>query len=136
MANKKLTINFSGFKEMAEELDRIGGDLKKTTEKAINESAEYITPQLQAAIHPHYFTGQTEGSLVNNSPVEWEGSKASRQVGFDIGHGGIASIFLMYGTPRMAPDKKLYNALYGSATRKKISQIQEKIFLDELQRLR
>lgn len=135
MAKKKLTINFTGFKEMAEQLDKIGGDLKKTTEKAINDSADFITPQLKAAIHPRWLTGQTEGSLVENSPVEWEGSKASRKVGFNISSGGIASIFLMYGTPKMAPDKNLYNALYGNSTRRKISEIQKEIFMKELERL-
>ena len=135
MARNKLTINFDGFKEMAERLDKIGGDLKKTTEQALEESAEYMTPNIQAAISPHRLTGQTESSLVKSMPVKWEGNKASRKVGFNISDGGLASIFLMYGTPKMAPDRKLYNSVYGTATRKKIAEIQKKIFIEELQRL-
>ena len=41
----------------------------------------------------------------------------------------------MYGTPRMKPDKQLYNLFYGSKIKKEVFKIQEDIFNDELQKL-
>ena len=60
--------------------------------------------------------------------VEWSGTKAFVDVGFDIQNGGLASIFLMYGTPRMKKDTKLYNDIYGKKTRDEIRALQEEIF--------
>lgn len=128
MGRNKLTINFDGFAEMYEKLDRLNADTKKITEEALKESFNYVTPKVEAAIAPHKLTGATQGSLKKNAEVEWSGSRASAEVGFDIKNGGLPSVFLMYGTPKMSPDRKLYNAFYGTATKKKVKEIQEKVF--------
>lgn len=130
----KMKIDFKGFKEYAERLDKLGGDLKKTTEKALNESFEIITPQAKTEIKPHHLSGDTEKSLRTTPVIEWNGDRAYLPVGFDIKSGGLASIFLMYGTPRMTPDKGLYDAFFGNATRKKLRQTQEKIFYDAIEK--
>ena len=130
----KMKIDFKGFKEYAERLDKLGGDLKKTTEKALNESFEIITPQAKTEIKPHKLSGDTEKSLRTTPVIEWNGDRAYLPVGFDIKGGGLASIFLMYGTPRMTPDKGLYDAFFGTATKKKLRQTQEKIFYDAIEK--
>lgn len=135
MARNKLTIDFSGFEEMFEKLDRVGANTKQITEDALQASYEAVTPTIKAAIKPHHFTGQTEKSLAENEKVEWEGKTAYIKVGFNIRKGGLASIFLMYGTPKMSPDRKLYNAIYGSATKKKVKQIQKEVFQEELRKV-
>lgn len=57
-------------------------------------------------------------------------------VGFDITAGGtyngLPSIFLMYGTqlygqPHIKPDRNLYNAVYGAATKKKYRACRKKL---------
>ena len=61
------------------------------------------------------------------------GTEYSANAGFKISDGGLASIFLMYGTkihgqPHVSPDKKLYNAIFGATTKKKIQEIQAQAF--------
>lgn len=132
---RKMRLEFTGFEEMAERLDKLGGDLKKTTEKALTETHAYITPKVEEAFKPHdvKYSHRTMKSLKKDSKVEWIGSVAEIGVGFDIAEGGYPSIFIMYGTPRLKPDKKLYNAIYGN--KKKVKELQEKIFAEEIAKL-
>ena len=83
---------------------------------------------MQSTIAPHRRTGDTEESLKRNADVTWIGTAAEVEVGFDIDNGGLPSVFLMYGTPKMKPDRKLYNAIYGAKTKKEIAELQEKEF--------
>lgn len=143
MAKNKLTVDFKGFKEMFEKLDRLNADTRKITEEALKKSFETVTPGIQAAIKPHKLTGETEGSLTKNANVKWEGQVGSVEVGFDIKNGGLPSIFLMYGTPRHAvgnqygrsgsmrgtpQDMTLYNSIYGTSTKNKVRKVQKEIF--------
>ena len=132
---KKLRLEFAGFEEMAERLDKLGGDLKKTTEKALIETHKLLTPKVEEAFRKHdvKYSHSTMKSLKKDSKVEWNGSTAEIGVGFKISEGGFPSIFIMYGTPRMQPDKKLYNSIYGN--KKKVKELQEGIFAEEIAKL-
>ena len=150
MAKKRFGIDFKGFTEIAADLDRLQGDLKKTTEKALDFIPDMVNPDLHSTMSKHKRTGKTEESITNER-VTWEGTRASIPVGFDISHGGLPSIFLMYGTPRHAPanqygpasgtnrgmqqDKKLYNAIFGNSTNKKIAEKQQEIFEKEIKKV-
>lgn len=135
MAKNRLTLGFEGFEETIKKLDDLNANIKKTTETALKESFEYVTQKVQSTIEPHYLTGQTEKSLRKTPVIEWKGTRVEVKVGFDIKNGGIASIFLMYGTPKMAPDRRIYNAFFGGATKRKIKELQKEIFEKEFQRL-
>ena len=128
----KLKLEFDGLLEYAELLDKVGGDLKKTTEKALKQTAEHINSNLHKDMKKHHLSGETEKSIKDDVKVEWNGSVASVGVGFKISEGGLPSIFLMYGTPRMKKDQKLYNDVYGAKARKEIKQIQEQIFAETI----
>ena len=120
MARNKMTIDFQGFNELYEKLDRLNADTKRIT----------------------------ENSLVTSPNLKWEGNKVSVDIGFDISNGGIASIFLMYGTPRhmvknkygstgktaegVRQDMNLYNSIYGTSTQNKVKKAQQKVFEDAL----
>ena len=52
--------------------------------------------------------------------------------GFDIQNGGLASIFLMYGTPKMAKDSNLFNAILGTRAKNTIKQAEEKALKEVL----
>lgn len=125
---KKFKLEFSGFEELSQKLQELGGDLETVTEQALQSTHNYITPKLHADMRKHKRTGRTEKSIIDNAKVEWIGSVASIDVGFNISNGGLPSIFLMYGTPRHRPDKQLYNDIYGSKTKKEIAEVQEKTF--------
>lgn len=137
MATKnKLTLDFPMFETLKKQLNEAGGNtLTTAVENALTTSASYIDSQLKAAIAPHRRTGTVEQSLdTHPNKVEWSGTNASIQVGFNLDDGGIPSIFLMYGTkvhgqPHVQPDKKLYDAVYGSKNKRQVQKIQEEAFM-------
>lgn len=134
MAKNKLSLDFPAYDHLKKQLEKAGGNaLKTAVDKALTESARYADAQLEKAIAPHRKTGRTEDSLEGESRPQWSGTNASIDVGFDISNGGLPSIFLMYGTkvhgqPHVEPDRKLYNAIYGSKVKNTIKQIQEEAF--------
>lgn len=134
MAKNKIGLQFEGFDELSAKLEKLGGDLKATTEKALQDTHDFITPNLHADMAQHKRTGNTERSIVDNAKVQWAGTVASIDVGFDLTNGGMPSIYLMYGTPKMKPDKKLYNDIYGSKTKKDVAELQQKIFVDAIKK--
>lgn len=131
----KTRIEFEGFEEVVSKLLKLEGDIKSTTEKALKASHSKVTPQIQAAMSRHRRSGDTEKSIVTTPRVSWNGGSASVDVGFDISSGGLPSIFLMYGTPRMKKDSVLYNSIYGKRVRDEVRRIQEDIFWKEIRRL-
>ena len=134
MANKT-RIEFDGFEEVVARLSKLGADVPKVMDKALTETHKYVTKQVEPIIAKHRLTGATEHSLKRTSNVEWAGTLGSVETGFNIRKGGLPSIFLMYGTPRMKRDTKLYNAFFGSKTKNEIMKIQEDIFYEEIRRL-
>ena len=129
MAKKnKLSIDFKAFADRAEILDKLGGNLKGTVDQILTESKALVNDSLHAEMIKHHRSGHTEASIRDDARVEWEGLTARINVGFDIANGGLPSIFLMYGTPRMQKDQRLYNAVYGSTTKKKIKKLQTEMF--------
>lgn len=138
----KLKVEFDGFDQVLSKLNALEGDTRKVTEEALRKTHEIVTSNVEKAMAASnlpaggkYSEGYTLGALRKSANIEWQGSLASVPVGFDIKHGGLASIFLMYGTPRMSPAKGLYNAFYGSKIRNEILSAQEQIFWNEIRRL-
>jgi len=132
-SGKTLGLDYSEVYNLIKELERLDGDVKKTTEEALIKSQKHITKNLHNEMKKHKQTGETEKSIVENPPVIWVGNMyAEIDVGFDISNGGLPSIFLMYGTPRAEKDQKLFNAIYGRKTQKEISEIQADIFFDAI----
>lgn len=122
-------MQFDGMDAIIRQLEQLEVDVRQTVTDALQEAGQLVTEQARAAIQPHYRTGKTEASLRENPTVEWTGTEAAVNVGFDINNGGLPSIFLMYGTkvhgtPRAKKDTKLYNAFYGAETQKKIEKIE------------
>ncbi len=142
MAKKnRIGLAFSGWDDLLSDFEAAGGDVKQAAEKALVQSQKIVAEQTRAAMPPHRRTGQTEESIVEDAEVEWEGLTAGIKVGFSVSDGGLASIFLMYGTARHSPnhpgtaqDKKLYNAVYGSGTRRKVGKAQEDLILEAVER--
>jgi len=133
----KMTMEFAGFREVMKKLEGLNANTKKITEDALTKTHDIVTRAAEAAAaSPNlpaggkYSTGDTIGSLRREATVEWNGTEASVPVGFDIKRGGLASIFLMYGTPRMPKVQGLYDAFYGAQTEGEVLTAQKKIFYD------
>lgn len=149
--SNKTRIEFDGFDEAIARLNKLNGNVKAISEKALKKTHEIITKKAEDAITPHNQTHQTEKTLRKEAEIEWEGTLASVKTGFSISEGGLASIFLMYGTQSHAvsnqyaknigivaehsKDAKLYNAFFGARTRKEVSEAQREIFNNEIRRL-
>lgn len=144
----KIDIRFDGFAAIAEELDRFPGALKKAAMEAMEYSAALVDVKLHKEMQKHerdfnskaYGKHRTESTIMDGEKATADGNIIEQKVGFNISHGGLPSVFLMYGTPRhyqpnmhrmhpgIAADKKLYNAIYGSNTRKQLNKMQRSIF--------
>lgn len=138
MANR-VSFEFPMFDTLRKQLEEIGGNaLDNAVETALIESHKFVTNQLEAAIKPYHRTGKTESTLDRVPEVVKAGTEYYTDVGFDINAGGLPSIFLMYGTqvhgqPHIQPDRNLFNAIYGSATKKRVAEIQEQAFFKTIE---
>lgn len=135
MAKNKMTIQFDGLEVYQKQLEQLGGGqaVKRAFDEALEESQKLIAEKVTATMSPHNNTGKVKRSIITHDPPEWVGDTGAVNVGFDIVGGGLPSIFLMYGTqlygqPHIQPDRNLYNAVYGTAVRKQVREIQEKAF--------
>jgi len=132
----RMSIEFDGFKELAEQIDKAGGQLEKAVDEALEETFDIVQTETQHASSIYaakgggqkgYATGAMYRAIKSGEGVQWKGSVAEVGVGFDFGKkGGYHSIFIMYGTPRMAKDTKVYNAIKGIKTRKRVYEAQQK----------
>lgn len=129
MARAKLT--FSGFDDMLERIQRMGGDIKEPIEKALQASVDIITPELQKNIAKHRRTGATEASL-QEPRVEWKDNVATAHFGFKVKEGGLPAIFLERGTPTQPATPIVKPAV--SKKRKEILKKQEEILTEALRR--
>lgn len=145
MARNKLSLDFPGFTVLQKQLAILGGDaMKEAVDNALRASQDVVAKNVTQAMTPHHRSGRTERGIITNAsnkPPVWTGTVAEIPVGFSITEGGLASIFLMYGTklhgqPHIAPDRNLYNAVYGAATKREIQNIQRKEFEKVLEKVR
>ena len=132
--SRKIGLQFDGWDSLFEKLDKLEGDVETIAENALEAAQAYIAPNLQKDMAKHRRTGQTEASIICGEKTRWSGTTAEIDVGFRIRKGGLASVFLMYGTPRMKKDQKLYNDIYGAKTRKDIASRQKEILNNAIQK--
>lgn len=149
----KMTIAFDGLERLCKQLEDMSSTntLRKVADEAMQKCFEQTQDALKSAMgkSPHNFdrTGETKAALKTDKKVEWNSpTTGSIGVGFDItgkntGHSGLASIFLMYGTkvggsPRVEPDRNLYNAIYGAAAKRKRKEICEDALRGALKQLK
>lgn len=136
----KAKFDFSAVEDMAKKLNAIDSELtKQAVEKFLQKAQHLVAEQTRAAMakHTEYSrkkADSTTNSIFDDGVVEWTADTvASINVGFDLNKSGLVSIFLMKGTklhgqPHIEPDRQLYNAIYGAATKKKIQEIAQEEF--------
>ena len=140
----KMSITFDGFNDLAAAIDRADGDLKEAVNEALTETSDVVKANLipAAAIYDikglkGYATGKMYRSILKDTKINWQGTVAEVHTGFSTNGGStlagfMHSIFVMYGTPRMAKDPNIYNAIKGIRTRKEIAKVQEEIMQKHL----
>ena len=120
MAKCFVQLDTSGFNYLLEELEEMGKDIKPIVDLTLKHAAVKIQNQTilaaQPPNYPHrgeYSTGATSRAVIHFPAIEWDGDIASVGVGFD-NEKFNASKFLITGTPRMKPDKMLYDLFINS----------------------
>ena len=139
-SSRKMSVDFDGVDVFLEQLKALGeGAAKKATENALKATQAYIAKQAEQAMKKHeppigkYGTHTTDKAIITDYPVEWVQSTASIAVGFDLENGGMPSLYLMHGTelngqPHIKEDAELYDAVYGSKTRREVHKLQKEEF--------
>lgn len=134
---KQWGIDFQDFNFYAQKIESLSSkaNLRRIADEALIETHKYLTPKIEKEFEKHNRTERTIKSLKKDGETSWSSDVGSIDVGFHISNGGLASIFILYGTPRIKPDKSLYNLFFGSKIKKEVFKIQEEIFDRELQKL-
>lgn len=144
MARNRVTIDFRGFDEYMERLDRLGNTaaMKRGVEAGLKASKQYVNTEITKVVkksnlpaHGKYSSGDTKNSIDKNFNVDWQGLVGSMNIGFDFSKSGMTSIFLMYGTPKMQPVPGLYDAIYGNRTKTKIRKLQKEAIDEVIKRM-
>lgn len=143
MAKKnRVGIMFIGFADLTTKLEKIGGDMKKTTETALVKSKAVVTVNLvkvtKKANYPaqgKYSSGDLRHSVDTEKQVNWSGTVGEIHVGFDFAKSGLTSIMIMYGTPRMNKVQSIYDAIYSRKTKFQIWDIQQEVFAEEIKKI-
>lgn len=129
MARKKkskCTMSFSGYDEIIHDIERLGGDIPKAIEKAIEKSGEVATHEYLKTIDKHRYSGLTEDAIEENLKAKNDGKKITLQTGFNIGKGGVASIWLDRGTPSQKPVKFIQKIKRNKAVKGAIEETLDK----------
>lgn len=142
MARNKIGLQFSGLEEMIERLEAAEASIKTATEAALKASKQVVNEGLTRdttngnfPAGGKYATGALKKSIDKDFNVKWEGTAASLKIGYDFQTSGMASIFLMYGTPKMPKVQKIYDDIYGTRTKRKIAKAQEDAMQKVIDRL-
>lgn len=149
MAKNKMSVDFKGLDAYIRKLESIDESaVKRAFDSALLASEQVVKESVTAAMREHNDTGRTVSTAISGKQPEWTQSIGKVPVGFDIGDTDhkqkddrLASVFLMYGTnvhgqPHEAPDRNLYDAVYGAAVRRRVRKIQEEAFAKVLRRLK
>lgn len=130
-----LRLDTSGLEAMIEKLDELQGDVKKAVTDALLQAAETVHDDTVDALadvnQPHqgiYSTGRTK-TTVTKPEVIWEGTTAVAPVGFDYGEKGAGG-FLISGTPRMQPNRKLEQIYTRKKYMKKLQEDMQEVVSD------
>lgn len=131
----KMSLEFDGLKDLLYQISEVESALKPAVDDALTQVQNFVQGQTRQAAAKYvkggteYSTGRMRAAIKPNDGPKWTGDVASVGVGFDIyaaGGGGMHSIWIMYGTPRIKPDTKLHNAVRGAKTQYEIREIMEK----------
>lgn len=118
----KARIDFYGSSELLKRLEAAGANVEQCIVDALQKSVEKPKEEMLQYIRQHKLTGQTEESFTTE--IKHKRNKIYLKVGFDIKKGGIAAIFLNYGTPKIAPSFFIDNAIDNNIDEIKREQLQ------------
>ncbi len=142
--NKGFSVDFNGFLDLAESISEIGNEtLLEATAKALDESRNLVNIEVGKAMKASqysfkkgekYSQGHARESLIEvaEKPIEISGTEVTAYAGFNL-EKSPEVLALAYGTPHLAKDTKLYNAIkVKGKVKKEVDRLQEAIFNEAL----
>ena len=89
VSGRILSMALNGLEELAERLQEVGGDLKKTMADILEDFSDEIQAATEAAVqdanlpaHGDWSHGNTRKAIIKDAKVEWRGYTATIGVGF------------------------------------------------------
>lgn len=143
--NKGFGIDFNGFLDLAEEIDRkwSGSEsfLIPVVAEALEATRDYVNGEIERAIKNSKYNfdageGYSQGDIkrslekVKQMPVEINGTEVTAYAGIDMSDQAEEILYLVYGAPHTPKDSKLYNAIKVKGNvKKEVDKIQREIFV-------
>lgn len=146
--NKGFSLDFKGFLDFAESIDELGkgDDLLEVVKEAMQQTKDYVNNEAEKALNnskysftegEKYSQGKARASLekVKQMPVEVNGTEVIAYAGFDL-EDSPEVLPLAYGTPHLAKDAKLYNAVkVKGKVKNNVEKLQSDIFKGSLSKI-
>lgn len=146
--NSGFSLDFKGFLDFAEDIDNLGkGDaLLEVVKDAMQQTKDYVNSEAEKALNSskysfdkgeNYSQGKAREALekVKQMPVEVNGTEVTAYAGFDL-EDAPEVLPLAYGTPHLAKDSNLYNAIkVKGKVKNKVEKMQSDIFKKSLDKL-
>lgn len=142
--NKGFSLDFNGFLDLAEDISNISNEtLLEVTAKALDESRKLVNIEVGKAMKASqysfkkgekYSQGRARKSLIEvaETPIEVSGTEVTAYAGFNL-EDAPEVLALAYGTPHLAKDTKLYNAIkVKGRVKKSVNNLQKEIFTEAL----
>lgn len=141
---RSLDIDYSSLGELTEKLEALGANLEQVIGAAMEKAGEQVQQDTVNALADAYLPakgeyshGETEASVVRDVKVQWGASVGTMPLGFDKTKSGAGG-WLITGTPKMQPDKKLEDIYSRKTTsrayEKRVKTQIEKDLEDEIER--
>ena len=133
-----VSIDISGFEELAKKLDSLGGNVMSAVSNALKDVQETVQDDTAEAVARsnlpaggEYSKDRTINAIARNVSVEWDGFTASIPIGFDFEKEGAGG-FLITGPPRMRPDFRLEDMYARKKYQKQVIEWLNKAIKDQI----
>lgn len=141
MGRLKCKLEFAGILTVLDKIEELNINKNDACEKALKASKKLVNDKLYRDTNKSNFPssgdyshGALRRSIDNDYSVKWSGMSCEIRIGYYFEDIGLRSIYLMYGTARMKPAKKLWSDIYSPRTKKEIRIAQKAAFLKMIER--
>lgn len=141
MAKTNFGLDFTGFKRLSNKINELGNQyLEKATINALTMSKDYANQKVEEAMdNSIYHFKKTKGSRATGNALKVAKQVAAMPVdvvgGFVFAYVGVSwsvapeVTYLAYGTPHIAADFRLHNAIkVNGSVKKEVLRIQQEEF--------
>lgn len=126
------------FKDYAERLEELNGDLRQIFTSLLEQTAETVEYDTDDAMakgnlpaRGKYSKGDTKKAIVRDAKITWSGSIGEVPLGFDWGKKSAAG-YLISGTPRMRPNWELEDMYVNKKYNKNLIKDMQEHLTDEI----